>query len=390
MILTKRAFIFLLVTGFLFSCKQKPLPQINIYTQQTIHYKYKSPCVFEYRNGNDSIIIPADIKRRGGISINYLKPSYSISLHQPFSLCDLPREDDWILNANYIDKTFMRHKLSYDLFREMDVRNIAPQCVYVIFNLNDVYNGLYVLMEKMNAKRLALNKKDSMSVIYKDPAIFREERITDVQDSSNYYQQEYPDIKTQDKSWYAQQFQDFLMYSSDSVFIKEVTGWIDVRNFIDWHLLLLFTSNGDGVVKNFFLYKQNNIVPLKIALWDYDHSFGRDGANGLNMKMDITEMHMERNILIRRLMDLNVSDYNKKLKERYFLLRKKIFTEKNINKHIERNTKIIKPYLADNFLKWNIDGVFYKDDNDFYEEIKLMQDYVKLRLEYLDGYFNGM
>ncbi len=47
--------------------------------------------------------------------------------------------------------------------------------------------------------------------------------------------------------------------------------------------MLLLSNNGDGVMKNFLLYKIDSNTPFRIALWDYDHSFGRDGDNELNL-----------------------------------------------------------------------------------------------------------
>ncbi len=69
---------------------------------------------------DDTIIYNGRIERRGGGSMAFPKSSYEIDLEDDIPLGQLPEDDDWILNANYIDKTFMRHTFSYDLFREMD------------------------------------------------------------------------------------------------------------------------------------------------------------------------------------------------------------------------------------------------------------------------------
>jgi spore coat protein CotH len=68
-----------------------------------------------------------------------------------------------------------------------------------------------------------------------------------------------------------------MFNSPDSILLADVGKWIELQNLIDRHLLLLFTNNGDGVMKNFLLYKTESHTPFQIALWDYDHSFGRDG-----------------------------------------------------------------------------------------------------------------
>ena len=45
------------------------------------------------------------------------------------------------------------------------------------------------------------------------------------------------------------------------------------------HLLLYLSNGGDGITKNFYIYKMDEETPFRIALWDCDHSFGRDGDN---------------------------------------------------------------------------------------------------------------
>ncbi|MEO0735011.1 MAG: DUF2911 domain-containing protein, partial [Bacteroidota bacterium] len=61
--------------------------------------------------------VPAHLKRRGGMSFVYDKHSYTLHLDRKIPLDFLPLDRDWVLNASYIDKTFVRHKVSYDLFR---------------------------------------------------------------------------------------------------------------------------------------------------------------------------------------------------------------------------------------------------------------------------------
>jgi spore coat protein CotH len=177
-----------------------------------------------------------------------------------------------------------------------------------------------------------------------------------------------------------------LRYSDDTTFVNEIESWINLNSVVDWHLLLLFTNNGDGLLKNFFLYKQSVETPFSIALWDYDHAFGRDGDNELNMRMDAVDAN--RNVMLRRLMKLNVQEYNSKLSARYFALRGKIFTAENISEMMEENKKSIEPYIEQNFAKWPVTSEFYKDSSDFYFELNLMQEYVEKKMKYLDEYFS--
>jgi hypothetical protein len=332
--------------------------------------------------------MPAKVRRRGGVSTMYAKRSYSINLKGKYSIAGLPIDDDWILNANYIDKTFMRHKISFDLFRQMSPKNIASKCSYINVKVNDEDQGLYVLMEKIDASMIGLNKKDSLSMLFKDPPIFYKEKLSYVQDSLNYYHQKFPNKSKDDKTEYVERFVNFLYNSTDSDFVDSVSYWIDVENIIDWHLILLFSNNGDGVQKNFYLYKLNAETPFRIAIWDYDHSFGRNGGNGLNMMTN--ELDCTQSVLLKRLMGIVETGYSTDLKKRWFQHRKNVISANNFNNLIVENDKIVSKAIPANFELWPIDSHWYKDDNSYNKELKLMQEFVTLRLNYLDAYFSDL
>lgn len=121
-------------------------------------------------------------------------------------------------------------------------------------------------MEETNASMIGLNKIDTMAMLFKDPSIFVKKRKVNFQDSLNYYQQKYPRIKKSDKTYYIEEFINFLFYSSDKEFSKKIDDWIDISNVIDWHIILLFSNNGDGIMKNFYLYKKGESDPFRFAI----------------------------------------------------------------------------------------------------------------------------
>jgi len=97
----------------------------------------------------------------GTVGIEY-RGSYSATLPQkPYGLetrdslgnnnnvplLNMPSENDWILLANYNDKTFLRNILAFDLFNKMG--NYAPRTHLCEVVLNDVYDGIYVFTEKI-------------------------------------------------------------------------------------------------------------------------------------------------------------------------------------------------------------------------------------------------
>jgi len=286
-----------LLSGMLLSCGggRPELPELQLSADGEIVWEGWTTATLVA--GGDTL--DGRIHYRGGISAGYPKHSLALKLDERYPLCGLPADKDWILNANYIDKTFMRHKLCYDLFRLMDEeRNRAPLCAYATLTVDGHGQGLYVVMQKMDASTLGIDKGDSTSVIFKEPPVMYDERIVP-QDPDNYYQQTFPKKRKDDRTAQAEAIVAFLQDSPDEVFRAEVGQWFDLKNIADWQLLLLLSNNADGLRKNFFLYKVGDATPYRVAPWDYDHSFGRDGDNEPNMLRDTVDCN--RAVLLRRL-----------------------------------------------------------------------------------------
>lgn len=373
-----------LLCYFLLQRQKNNLPIINIVYKLGIRPDLKEPCFILYSHDNLTDTLKAGIKTRGGFSRKYPKKSYTVKFGRKMDFCGLPMDKDFILHANYIDKTFMRNKLCYDLFRQMSPKNVAAQCTYANVSLNNEPNGLYVVMQKIDRSMLKLNKNDSMSMLFKDPMILYKERISSSE--SNYYEQKYPDFDIADKTRYIEQFKDFLFHSNDSVFQKDITKWVDIENVIDWFLLERFSDNNDGILKNFYLYKIDSQTPFRIAVWDFDHSFGRDYQNNLNMMNEL--LNWQRSILFSRLMSF--SEYRLQTKNRWFQLRSNVFTVDNMKRMIEENDKIISREIRKNCKKWSYTDEFYTDSNDYEAEIQLIFDYLDLYLPYLDRFFHDL
>jgi len=346
------------------------------------------PCNLVFIENEDSIIATGKIGRRGGISIVYNKHSYKIDLKGDYPIAGLPADDDWILNANHIDKSFMRHTLSYELFKKMNpANNIATNWKYVEVYLNQQYTGLYVLMERLDRSTLMIEKPDTAACIYKEPPLFRDNWDEFVeQDPSNYHRQTYPDIEDFDKTGYLHALRNFILNTSDTLFSEKIDTIFDIDNIIDWHLLLLYSNNGDGILKNFYLYRKSKNALAQIAPWDYDHSFGRYGEGSLNLDKPVRP---ERANLLNRL--LKFDWYTTKLKKRWLQLNdEQILGVVPVSKMIDEYAAEINLLVERNFEVWSIGGWPHKDDNNLSEEIEVMKQYLNIRQGQLETYFNEL
>ena len=372
------------------SCVQEKhdLPEFNICNIDEIDFGLKKPCIISIHDSINSIKnLPCKVRYRGGSSARFSKHSFTIKIDSIIKFKGLPSDNNWILNASYIDKTFIRHKVSYDIFRQFSNNNISPKCRYVNVYLDSKYNGLYILMERMDKNRLHLQISDDFCFIFKDPPVFKlppDSSKGTIDD--NYFFQKYPPIDSINYNPYLFRVQKMIFNSPDSIFSDPVIGiikYFDLNNLIDWQILLMVTNNGDGMKKNFYLYKPSLSSPMRIAPWDYDHSFGRDGDGELN---PYEMLNTKKIFLIKRLMELNAFNYKNRLKRRYHELKERgILSVENITNIINNNSNYIRPYIQANFELWPVDDQNYFDNADFNQELQYLKNWTIIHLNRLDS-----
>ncbi len=357
----------------------KEIKRIEIQVEETI----KSDWVHGRLITNEKEL-DCRIKIRGGYSRIYPKKSYEIDLNEDIGLLSLPEDDDWILNANYIDKTFLRHTVSYQIFESMDGQNQIAQFRYTELYINDEYSGLYVLMEKMDKSSISIS--NSMEgFLFKEPHLFKSNyKGLDSMDV-NFHQQIYPDVDESNLNFRIEELRQSIIALQGEEFEAFIKQNFNLKSIIDWHLLLLLSNNNDGILKNFYLYK-NADHKLSIIPWDYDHSFGRDGDNELNL---IRPLNIHRSILFKKL--LNTAWYTVDLKDRWNdLIQKNILSKKAVKNRFQDISTIVEPHIEKNQMKWPISGGFYYDSNTFYQEIELINQYLDLRYPQLIEYFDQL
>ncbi len=108
-------------------------------------------CVYDpYNNYNGKV----SIEIRGSSSQSVPKKGYGFSTLDALgvnqvnvSILGMPKENDWVLNATYTDKTFQRDVLIYDLARYMGWYTTRVRYCEVV--INGDYKGIYILQEKV-------------------------------------------------------------------------------------------------------------------------------------------------------------------------------------------------------------------------------------------------
>src|SRR5262249_35010856 len=149
--------------------------------------------------------------------------------------------------------SLMRHKLSYDLFRSLSTKGdkrFAVASQFVELSLNGKYHGVYLLMERVDRQLLELAAYQSNDVshacIYK--AVGHAANFAHAGHAG--FEQREPDPLGATYWQPLDDFNRFVSAASEAQLFHPLTGLesrLDLDNAIDFHLLVLVTSNIDGI-----------------------------------------------------------------------------------------------------------------------------------------------
>ena len=383
-----------------------PLMRIRINTD--IRDEPKSLCniqIQSYEAGGDEdgatvFKSLAGIEFRGKSSTRYEKKSYGVELWEDESASDynapllgLRSAEDWILDAMYVDRSRIRNKLSFDLWEKLaripnasQAESIYPgvRSRYVELFINDSYEGVYNLTEKLDAQLLQFNKYqyETGGVIYKAIEWGNGSTTFDscctpvpVEFVWEGWEQIYPGEMVM---WEPlDSLRSVVVNSDDEEFSEKITGMIDLNNLVDYYLYINVLMAWDNAGKNTFLVRYNASHPFFILPWDVEASWGRmwDGT-------DSKSFGKVTNHLFDRIIETNTGNFNGLLEARWKELRSSEFNAVELLGQASR-------YLS----RLSENGTIEREnerwdlDIDIDAEFSYLSDWLEARIDYLDNYF---
>ena len=243
------------------------------------------------------------IKLRGNSTIAAKKKPFKIKFDSKQSLFGLTEAKEWVLLANYYDKTNIRNFLAYNLANKLDL-GFQPSSIFVDVYFNNEYIGLYMLTEQMEANEGRVDIKNNVSSDGINSFLLEaDDRAKDEYPgyeghcyivSGRYnFALKYPDaddyvdaIKENDLKTVEEFAKDIKWLKS---YIKEVSyaistndygiysQYIDVESFIDYYIVQELFKNLDiASTSQYYIINQNsNNVRLEMGpVWDFDLAAG--------------------------------------------------------------------------------------------------------------------
>jgi hypothetical protein len=316
---------------------------------------------YQTQGGKAEISSNIMISIRGGTSRYYPKSSYAVHMvdasgnDTDVSLMGLRNDNNWILDAMYIDQSRMRNRLCTDIWNSYNnVPYIANEPTALngtrgymteVF-LNGHYAGVYCLTEKLDRKQLQVKKQ--YGDMYKADFWTDQSDFTGVIPFDNTsatwggWELEYPDIgDTPAPDWgYLSNIVNYIATSTDADFTANIQSKVDISNMVDYFIFINMLNAADNENKNTFFsfYDYRTALNFFYSPWDLDGTMGRN-AGGTYKDHDI--IGTSNNNLLQRLFNLNVGGFKGLLKARWNSLKNDQFSKTTVGNRIEGYRKTL-------------------------------------------------
>ena len=384
-----------------------PLVSLNA---DTVCINYDS-AAFRLLSREQTLSVPtARIRWRGSSALLLPKKSFGLKLTDGTEKMDLPllgmrSDNSWILDAAAIDRSRMRNRVSFELWEDFSARpyqsemeptaKTSIQGRYVELFLNNRYEGLYCLSEKIDRKQLKLKKfknETLRGLLFKatDHIDFgnAKETFTNEKAECNGWTFSYPDLEEEEAiDW--EPLAEFYSYMSSEE-TENLEERIDEPVWSDLFLLTDLMMGFDNMNKNLFAYfydiTSDRGRKLGAAPWDMDATWGRTwkGASQdpRTKVVNISKLH----IALQRMH--NNSYY---YAQRYAEMRNTHFCADSLKERFHRYFDLFAESGAAQreTERWSEGGgdVIQMPQLDFDDERRYIDEWIDKRIEFLDNLF---
>jgi hypothetical protein len=366
------------------------------------------------------------IEIRGSSSQMFPKKSYGFETWDALNnsvdttILGMPSESDWILNANYTDKTFCRNTLAYQSW--INLGHYGTRYRYCEVLINSEYLGIYILSEKIKRDNNRVdiaklepdeNTGDAVTGGY----IFKIDKNTGSggdgwtsdypPPAHNYgqtifFQYEYPksDEITQPQTSYIQDYVNtFESALSGPNFADTLHGYRQYAmegTFLDYFIVNELSKNVDGYRLSTFINKEQDSKGGKLRMgpvWDYDIAWhnanycGGEEYTGWAYQFPCPDDYWQVPFWWNRLMQDPL--FKNHLKCRWLYLRGNILSNSSFDNYIDSISGLLNESQERNFVKWPILGVYVWPNPEpipatYSDEISSLKSWLHQRLNWID------
>ena len=225
-------------------------------------------------------VLKLTIRGRGYSSFKYMaKYGLKLELEKKQSLLGLPKNRDWVLIANYADRTHLRNYISYKLAGWLG-DEYAPRAQYVELYLNRMYMGLYLLVESVKVGKARVNISETeTSFLLEHNATKKSDNVVFKTKKGGFYFKicfpKNPSLESQ--QLIKEHIDEFESYLKEYAYFgaEPITNWMDLEDYFRFYWVQEYAKNYDGAFRRsiFLTWEKDGLIKWG-PIWDFDGGFG--------------------------------------------------------------------------------------------------------------------
>lgn len=378
------------------------LPLVYVYTENEAPIENKddylagSLKIYSNVEGGETLNVPMTIKGRGNSTWMMPKKPYRIKLGSAASVLGMPSDKDWVLLANYADKTLMRTSLAFGLGYEMNFA-WTPRMLHVDLVVNGVYQGNYLIGEHVKVDKDRVNIKELDEDDTEQPKInggyFLE--LDNYRDGVHFLLNSgLPIVFKSPDEPNDQQYgfiKDYMQRTEDAINASNFTDpeegyakYLDRETFIEYYWVQEIFKNLDAQDGSSIYYYKDRDKKLNMGpLWDFDVSAGNVGVNNAE---DPTGFYIRESKWFKRLFE--DPDFRNAANARWATLKAGLLA--NLPNVIDSYATQLDVSQRENFHKWDIlNKIVYPSPLKFgsYKgEVDYLKTWLQTRIAWIDAH----
>lgn len=225
---------------------------------------------------NGDTIVPERVNTRGNTTLAYRRKSLSFGLKSKAIFhhgCETESFKKFFALSLSMDRNYINNRIAFEMMENVNLFGLFY--TFCELRINDTSEGIYLITER--PEDWALKKNNS-------PMILRRgynNEITKIEINKNAERNE---IKTYRRN-YRRIYSIINRYEGETLY-KELSGLIDIDNYMKWLAFNYFMHNGD-YTDEIYLYIDHQSNKFNIIPWDYDDLFSRAPHEGYSENRNI-------------------------------------------------------------------------------------------------------
>jgi len=339
------------------------------------------------------------IKGRGNSTWNnFPKKPYHIKLAEKAGIFGMHKNRDWVLMANYSDKSLLRNQVGQKIAEAVGM-SWVPESYNVDVYVNDKYVGSYDFTEHKEVANHRVNIDVEAGDCYleieakKDNPVWFDTQRMKIPIMFAEPEQPSSDMLTEIKN-YINGFETTLVSSYFDDPLKGYPQYIDVESFARNYIVQELTKNIDAdLFKSLFLVKRKGGKLEFYHVWDFDLALGN--CNYLNAHQGVSTGPQGWYIMNHTQEGINTGWYYYMFKGSEFKQVVKQLWQESYPKlqlipdFIETQYEAIAGSAGRNFSQWTILDTYIWPNKvwlgDYRLEVLYMKDFYSERLEWMNG-----